>query len=257
MKTKLLPKLTLIKSSLIFWVQVTFVNTRFPYLWMVAQPVAIFGFISIMALGVQFPGRSTSPYIAVLAAYIFCIADESLKRSVRSFFLGPKIKHAWSKNSKVLALSGSTSPFVEYSPLLILALAVIKVTQPTQRFPLLEFFGGVFILVLLTLSWAIPLAYIGRNYRDVKFLLPFYSRLTLLVSPLIFPYDWNFPFLNLMQALNPISFVAFYIRGYSSNEYTLAQIVFLVWLISSISISVKLRNSKSTRFNHEIENGSS
>jgi ABC-type polysaccharide/polyol phosphate export permease len=224
---------------------------------MVVQPVAIFGIISVMALGVQFPGRSTSPYIAVLAAYIFCIADESLKRSVRSFFLGPKINHAWSENSKVLALSASTSPYVEYSPLLILALAIVKVTQPTQNFPLIEFFGGIFIIVILTLSWAIPLAYIGRNYRDVKFLLPFYSRLTLLVSPLIFPFDWNFPFLNLMQALNPLSFVAFYIRGFSFNEYTFAQMVFVVWLLISMFLSVKLRNSKSTRFSHEIENGNS
>jgi len=257
MKTNLLRRLKIIESSLIFWVQITFINTRFPYLWMVAQPAAIFGIISIMALGVQFPGRSTSPYIAVLAAYIFCVADESLKRSVRSFFLGPKIKHAWSENSKVLALSASSSPFVEYSPLLILALAIIRLTQPTQNFPLIQFFGGIFILFILTFSWAIPLAYLGRNYRDLKFVLPFYSRLTLLVSPLIFPYDWNYPFLNLMQALNPLSFVAFYIRGFSLNEYTLAQIVLLVWLIFSISISVKLRNSKSTRFNHEIENGSS
>lgn len=257
MKAKLLPGLKIIKSSLIFWVQVTFANTRFPYLWMVVQPVAIFGILSIMALGVQFPGRSTSPYIAVLAAYIFCIADESLKRSVRSFFLGPKIKHAWSENSKVLAFSASTSPYIEYSPLLILALAIIRVTQPTQPFPFLNFFGGVLFLVILTLSWAIPLAYIGRNYRDVKFLLPFYSRLTLLVSPLIFPYDWNFTFLNLMQALNPLSFVAFYIRGFSPNEYTLSQIVFIIWLIFFASISVKLRNSKSTRFNHEIGHGSS
>lgn len=257
MKTILLRKLKTIESSLFFWIQISFSNTRFPYLWMVVQPVSLFGFLSIMALGVQFPGRSTSPYIAVLAAYIFCIADESLKRSVRSFFLGPKIKHEWSENSKVLALSASSSPYVEYSPLLILALSIIRVTQPSERFPLLTFFGGILILVFLTLSWAIPLAHVGRNYRDVKFLLPFYSRLTLLVSPLIFPYDWNFTYLNLMQALNPLSFVAFYIRGFSSNEYTLAQIVFLIWLISSVSISIKLRNSKSTRFNHEIKNGSS
>ena len=231
-----------------FWVNYEYLNTKYSRVWKYLVPGVSFGILLIMAFGTNSGIRTRSSINIAFAVLYFCFLDLSLSRSLRALYLAPKIKEVAGFTTSKIVLSSALSPILELLPWFLFSITLISFFSTDSSYEFLGILISMFLCVSLAIVSAIPVAYVGRNLRDFRFLLPYYSKVTLMTTPLIFAFNWDSNLVFIAQSLNPISFIAFVLYEYEPKEIQISGSGYLLSFLTLLFLSFKFRHSRSTRF---------
>lgn len=219
-------------------IKVRYKQTLLGVLWVVFQPLTAMFLFTFIFSRLFTTSSANLPYaLFVLCGLVFwSFFSNSLTQASNSLLENENIIKKVYFPKIILPLSAIVTGLVDFliNFILLLAVTFLFGFMPS----LLSFFVipiGILISAMTAAGLGLLLSCLNVKYRDVRYILPFFTQLIFFISPVIYPISILSPQNKIFLALNPVTGVVESVRtvisGSSEVDFLLLGISFLSAII--------------------------
>src|SRR3954449_7408735 len=162
-------------------------DTAFGQLWLILNPILL-GFVYFLLVDILHHHRHANQFFAHLLSglFLYYFLQQSLNQSVRSVVKGGKLILNSAFPRALLPLASVRTAFFRFLPTMIIYVPVHFITGRPVTWQLLWTIPIVLILVLLASGLTMILAAGQVYFRDLDNFLPYFLRIWLYMTPVLY-----------------------------------------------------------------------
>ena len=226
-------------------------DSLFGQLWLILNPLLLSGVYYLLIVIIRGSSDSTRYVHLTSALFLFYLIANSLTGGVKSITAGQRLILNTAFPRIMLPLSAVVIAVFKFLPTLVVFLFIRAIVGLPFTWQMLWAIPVLGIAILLALGLAITISCVNVYFRDISSFLPYLTRTTLYLSPILYEASELKPNIRALEVFNPLfpildSWSSSVVHGQAPSTNSLMQA--LAWAIGIFFVGTYFFLSREREF---------